>query len=277
MQPYLNLLADVLENGLDKSDRTGVGTRSVFGRQVRYDLRQGFPMLTTKRLHWRSIVHELLWFLQGDSNVAYLQKNGVSIWNEWATESGELGPVYGVQWRAWPGRDGESIDQVAALVDGLKNKPDSRRHIISGWNVADLPDESQKPWENAEQGRMALPPCHLLYQWWVGAGRLHALLYIRSNDIFLGHPFNVASVALFTHMLAQQCDLEVGDLVISIGDCHLYSNHFEQAKEQLTRTPRTLPTLKIHRRPDDIFGYQFEDFTLEGYDPLPNISAPIAI
>ena len=257
MKQYLALLQDVMDNGTDKGDRTGTGTRSVLGRQVRYDLAEGFPLLTTKKLHIRSILHELLWFLSGETNIQYLQDNGVSIWNDWATESGELGPVYGAQWRRWQGADGQVFDQVAALVDGLKNNPDSRRHIISGWNVALLPDESKKPWENAEAGLMALPPCHLLYQFYVSDGKLSASLYIRSNDLFLGNPYNTASLAFLTHMLAQQCDLDVGEIVMSIGDAHIYTNHFEQVKTQLSRTPGALPQLKIKRKPDSIFDYKF--------------------
>jgi len=277
MKQYLALLQDVMNNGTDKGDRTGTGTRSVLGRQVRYDLAEGFPLLTTKKLHIRSILHELLWFLSGETNIQYLQDNGVSIWNDWATESGELGPVYGAQWRRWQGADGQVFDQVAALVDGLKNNPDSRRHIISGWNVALLPDESKKPWENAEAGLMALPPCHLLYQFYVADGKLSASLYIRSNDLFLGNPYNTASLAFLTHMLAQQCDLDVGEIVMSIGDAHIYTNHFEQVKTQLSRTPGALPQLKIKRKPDSIFDYKFEDFEIVNYEAQAHIAAPIAV
>jgi thymidylate synthase len=277
MKQYLTLLQDVMENGVEKGDRTGTGTRSVFGRQLRYDLAEGFPLLTTKKLHIRSILHELLWFLSGETNIKYLQDNGVSIWNAWATESGELGPVYGAQWRNWPGADGQVFDQVAALVDSLKNNPDSRRHIINGWNVALLPDETKKPWENAEAGLMALPPCHLLYQFYVANGKLSASLYIRSNDLFLGNPYNTASLAFLTHMLAQQCDLEVGEIVMSIGDAHIYSNHFEQVNEQLSRTPGSLPQLVIKRKPASIFDYQFDDFEIVNYESQAHISAPIAV
>jgi thymidylate synthase len=277
MKQYLALLQDVMENGVEKGDRTGTGTRSVLGRQVRYDLAEGFPLLTTKKLHIRSILHELLWFLSGETNIKYLQDNGVSIWNDWATESGELGPVYGAQWRRWAGADGQVFDQVAALVEGLKNNPDSRRHIISGWNVALLPDESKKPWENAEAGLMALPPCHLLYQFYVANGRLSASLYIRSNDLFLGNPYNTASLAFLTHMLAQQCDLDVGEIVMSIGDAHIYTNHFEQVKTQLARTPGALPKLVIKRKPDSIFDYQFDDFEIVDYVSQAHIAAPIAV
>ncbi|AFJ02947.1 Thymidylate synthase [Methylophaga frappieri] len=277
MQPYLALLRDVMENGVDKSDRTGTGTRSVFGRQLRYDLRAGFPLLTTKKLHIRSILHELLWFLSGETNIRYLQENGVSIWDEWATPDGELGPVYGAQWRRWQGADGQVYDQVTDLVEGLKNNPDSRRHIINGWNVAELPIESDKPWENAAAGRMALPPCHLLYQFYVADKTLSASLYIRSNDLFLGNPYNTASLAFLTHMLAQQCDYDVGDIVISIGDAHIYRNHFEQVQTQLQREPGPLPQLRIRRRPASIFDYRFEDFEIVNYEAQPHIKAPIAV
>lgn len=277
MNPYLELLADVMENGVDKGDRTGTGTRSVFGRQIRYDLSQGFPLLTTKKLHIKSIAYELLWFLRGDTNIQFLKENGVSIWDEWATGDGELGPVYGAQWRRWSGSDGEVYDQVQALIDGLRNNPNSRRHIISGWNVAELPDERMSPQENVEAGRMALPPCHAFYQFYVANNALSASLYIRSNDLFLGHPYNTASLALLTHMLAQQCDLDVGEIIISIGDAHIYANHFEQVQEQLMRTPRSLPTLRIKRKPDSLFDYEYDDFEIMDYDPLPHIAAPIAV
>ena len=277
MKQYLSLLQDVMQNGVEKGDRTGTGTRSVFGRQLRYDLAKGFPLLTSKKLHIRSILHELLWFLSGETNIKYLQDNGVSIWNAWATESGKLGPVYGAQWRRWQGADDQVFDQISTLVDGLKNNPDSRRHIISGWNVALLPDETKKPWENAEAGLMALPPCHLLYQFYVAGGKLSASLYIRSNDLFLGNPYNTASLAFLTHMLAQQCNLEVGDIIISIGDAHIYSNHFEQVNEQLTRNPGSLPQLVIKRKPASIFDYQFDDFEIVNYEPQAHISAPIAV
>jgi len=277
MKQYLSLLQDVMQNGVEKGDRTGTGTRSVFGRQLRYDLTEGFPLLTSKKLHIRSILHELLWFLSGETNIKYLQDNGVYIWNAWATESGELGPVYGAQWRRWQGADDQVFDQISTLVDGLKNNPDSRRHIISGWNVALLPDETKKPWENAEAGLMALPPCHLLYQFYVAEGKLSASLYIRSNDLFLGNPYNTASLAFLTHMLAQQCNLEAGDIIISIGDAHIYSNHFEQVNEQLTRKPGSLPQLIIKRKPASIFDYQFDDFEIVNYEPQAHISAPIAV
>ncbi len=277
MKQYLELLEDVLENGVVKNDRTGTGTRSVFGRQLRYDLQQGLPLLTTKKLHIRSIIYELLWFLSGNTNIQFLQDNGVSIWNEWATTEGELGPVYGAQWRNWPGSDGQVYDQVVSLLDGLKNKPNSRRHIISGWNVASLPDEAQTPQENVRAGKMALPPCHLLYQWYVAEGKLSGALYIRSNDLFLGNPYNTCSLAFFTHMLAQQCNLDVGEIILSIGDCHLYNNHVQQAKVQLSREPRALPRLQFRRKPVSIFDYQYDDFVITGYDPHPAISAPIAV
>jgi thymidylate synthase len=273
---YLALLSDILANGVAKGDRTGTGTLSVFGRMYRHDLAQGFPLLTTKKLHIKSILHELLWFLRGDTNIRYLKDNGVTIWDEWATPEGELGPVYGAQWRRWKGADGREHDQVQALIDGIRRKPDSRRHIISGWNVADLPDESKPPEVNAAEGRMALPPCHVLYQFYVANGRLSCMLTQRSADCFLGVPFNAASVAFLTHMVAQQCELQPGEIVHSFGDLHLYSNHLEQARLQLTREPRPAPTLVIKRKPSSIFDYRFEDFAIEGYDPHPGIPAPIA-
>lgn len=273
---YLGLLQDVLDNGVRKGDRTGTGTLSVFGRMYRHDLSQGFPLLTTKKLHIRSILHELLWFLRGDTNIQYLKDNGVSIWNEWATPEGELGPVYGAQWRFWKGPNGETYDQVAALIEGIRKRPDSRRHIINAWNVAYLPDESKAPEQNAAEGRMALPPCHIMYQFYVANGRLSAHLTQRSGDLYLGIPFNCASLSFLTHMIAQQCDLEVGEIVHSIGDLHLYSNHLDQARLQLTRDPRALPQLVIKRKPESIFDYQFDDFEIAGYDPHPHIPAPIA-
>lgn len=274
---YLSLLSDILANGVKRGDRTGTGTLSVFGRMYRHDLREGFPLLTTKKLHVKSIVHELLWFLQGGTNTKYLKDHGVSIWDEWATETGDLGPIYGAQWRAWPGQDGQPIDQVAAVIDGIRRNPNSRRHIISAWNVAYLPDESQKPQENAAAGRMALAPCHVLYQFYVAQGRLSCMLTQRSADVLLGVPYNGASVAFLTHMIAQQCDLEPADIIHSFGDLHLYLNHTEQAKLQLTREPRTLPRLRIKRRPKSILDYQYEDFEVLGYDPHPHIPAPIAV
>jgi thymidylate synthase len=275
-QQYLALLSDILANGVAKGDRTGTGTLSVFGRMYRHDLSQGFPLLTTKKLHIKSILHELLWFLRGDTNIRYLKENGVTIWDEWATPEGELGPVYGAQWRRWKGADGREHDQVQALIEGLRRKPDSRRHLISGWNVADLPDESKPPEVNAAEGRMALPPCHVLYQFYVANGKLSCMLTQRSADCFLGVPFNAASVAFLTHMVAQQCELEPGEIVHSFGDLHLYSNHLEQARLQLTREPRPAPTLVIKRKPASLFDYRFEDFEIAGYDPHPGIPAPIA-
>lgn len=276
-QAYLNLLQELLDHGVAKGDRTGTGTLSLFGRMMRHDLATGFPLLTTKKLHVKSIIHELLWFLRGETNIAYLKANGVSIWDEWATETGELGPVYGAQWRYWRGEDGSVHDQVATLVDGLKTNPNSRRHIINAWNVALLPDEKQSPQANARAGKMALPPCHVMYQFWVADGKLSCMLTQRSGDCFLGVPYNTASVAFLTHMLAQQCDLQVGEIVHSLGDVHLYRNHLEQARLQLTRTPKALPTLAFRRRPDSILDYAFEDFVIAGYDPDPVISAPIAV
>jgi thymidylate synthase len=276
-QQYLALLNEILTTGVQKGDRTGTGTLSVFGRLYRHDLSKGFPLLTTKKLHIKSILHELLWFLQGGTNIRYLKENGVSIWNEWATPEGELGPVYGAQWRAWKGSDGEPIDQVSKLIDGIRNNPDSRRHIINAWNVACLPDERQSPAANAAQGKMALPPCHVMYQFWVANGKVSCMLTQRSGDVFLGIPYNSSSVAFLTHMVAQQCGLEPGDIVHSIGDLHLYSNHLEQARLQLSREPRPLPKLVIKRKPDSIFDYKFEDFAIEGYDPHPAIAAPIAV
>lgn len=264
MQQYLDLMQHVLNHGHDKSDRTGTGTLSVFGHQMRFDLAQGFPLLTTKKLHVRSIIHELLWFLAGDTNIAYLKANGVSIWNEWADENGDLGPVYGHQWRHWPARDGGEIDQIRQLVEGLKQSPDSRRHLVSAWNPSDV-------------DRMALPPCHALFQFYVADGRLSCQLYQRSADIFLGVPFNIASYALLTLMVAQVCGFKPGDFVWTGGDCHLYKNHLEQTRLQLSRELRTLPTLKINPDVTDLFAFRFEDFSLEGYDPHPHISAPVAV
>ncbi len=261
---YETFLRHVYENGADKTDRTGVGTRSVFGYQMRFDLSQGFPLVTTKKLHIRSIVHELLWFLQGDNNIKYLNDNGVTIWDEWADENGDLGPVYGVQWRSWPTADGRHIDQISNLIRTIKTTPDSRRMIVCAWNVGEI--------EN-----MALPPCHCLFQFYVANGKLSCQLYQRSCDIFLGVPFNIASYSLLTYMIAQQCDLEVGDFVWTGGDCHIYNNHFEQTELQLSREPRAYPKLVIHRRPESIFDYRFEDFEIVDYDPHPHIKAPIAV
>lgn len=259
-----------MENGVDRSDRTGTGTRSVFGRQMRFDLSAGFPCLTTKKLHLRSIIHELLWFLSGDTNIKYLKDNGVSIWDEWADENGDLGPVYGHQWRSWPTPDGGHIDQISKLVDSLKNNPDSRRHLVCAWNVADVDS-------------MALPPCHCLFQFYVGGPgetgkrKLSCQLYQRSADTFLGVPFNIASYALLTMMLAQVCDYEPGEFVHTLGDTHIYSNHFTQVAEQLSREPRKLPEMRLNPEVKDIFQFKFEDFTLEGYDPWPAIKAPVAV
>ncbi|GJH28572.1 thymidylate synthase [Caballeronia novacaledonica] len=277
MKQYLELLRDVLENGVAKGDRTGTGTKSVFGRQIRHDLSKGFPLLTTKKLHFKSIANELIWFLSGNTNVGWLNENGVTIWNEWATEDNELGPVYGKQWTAWPTKDGGSINQIDYVVNTLRTNPNSRRILFHGWNPEYLPDESISPQENAKQGRMALPPCHLLYQFYVAEGKLSSQLYIRSSDSFLGLPYNIASLALLTHMLAQQCDLVPHEIVVSIGDLHAYSNHIEQIQTQLTRDVRELPQLRIKRRPESIYDYKFEDFELVGYNPHPSIAAPIAV
>ena len=264
MQAYLDLLQHILDTGVDKGDRTGTGTRSVFGHQMRFDLADGFPLLTTKKLHLRSIIHELLWFLSGDTNIGYLKDNKVRIWDEWADENGDLGPVYGHQWRSWPARDGGTIDQISQLIDQIKTNPNSRRLMVTAWNPADV-----------EQ--MALPPCHCLFQFYVANGRLSCQLYQRSADVFLGVPFNIASYALLTMMVAQVCELEPGEFVHSFGDTHLYSNHFEQAREQLSRTPRTLPKMRINPEKKDIFGFVFEDFELVDYDPHPHIAAPVAV
>ena len=277
MKQYLDLLQDILDNGVSKGDRTGTGTLSVFARQYRHDLADGFPLLTTKKLHLKSIINELIWFLNGDTNTAWLKENGVSIWDEWATESGDLGPLYGAQWTAWPTRDGGAINQIDYVVDCLRKNPDSRRILFHGWNVEYLPDESVSPQENVEAGRMALPPCHLLYQFYVANGRLSAQLYIRSSDTFLGLPYNSASLAVLVMMLAQQCDLEPGEIIITTGDSHLYSNHLEQVREQLSREPRALPRLNILRRPESIYDYRFEDFELVDYDPHGHIAAPVAV
>lgn len=277
MKSYLELLTDVLENGAVKGDRTGTGTISVFGRQFRHDLSKGFPLLTTKKLHFKSIVNELIWFLGGDTNVKWLNENGVKIWNEWATEEGDLGPVYGKQWTAWPTKDGGTINQIDYVVNALKTNPNSRRILFHGWNVEYLPDEKVSPQENARQGKMALPPCHLLYQFYVVDNKLSAHLFIRSSDSFLGLPYNTASLACLTHMLAQQCDLDVGEIVISLSDVHIYSNHMEQVKTQIARAPRQLPELKLLRKPASIYDYKFEDFEVVGYDPHPHISAPVSI
>lgn len=277
MKAYLDLLQDVLDNGYEKGDRTGTGTLSVFGRQYRHHLKDGFPLLTTKKLHFKSIANELIWFLNGDTNTQWLKENGVSIWDEWATEKGDLGPIYGKQWTQWPTKEGESINQIDYVVHCLKNNPNSRRILFHGWNVEYLPDETVSPQENVKAGRMALPPCHLLYQFYVANNELSAQLYIRSSDSFLGLPYNTASLALLVHMLAQQCDLDVGEIIITTGDSHIYANHIEQVNTQLSREPRALPKLKIRRKPDSIYDYTFEDFEIIGYDPHPHIKAPVAI
>ncbi|TNI10757.1 thymidylate synthase [Aeromonas veronii] len=277
MKAYLELLQDIMDSGTVKGDRTGTGVKSVFGRQIRHNLADGFPLLTTKKLHFKSIANELIWFLSGDTNTRWLNENGVKIWDEWATETGDLGPIYGNQWTAWPTKDGGAINQIDYVVNALKNNPNSRRILFHGWNVEYLPDESVSPQDNVRNGKMALPPCHLLYQFYVADGKLSAQLYLRSSDIFLGYAYNQSSLALLTHMLAQQCDLTPHEIIISFGDVHAYSNHFEQIQEQLSREPRKLPELKILRKPDSIYDYKFEDFEIVGYDPHPHIKAPVAI
>lgn len=264
MKAYLDLLRNIMENGVLKEDRTGVGTQSVFGYQFRHDLSKGFPLLTTKKVHLKSIIYELLWFLNGDTNVKYLQEHGVRIWNEWANENGDLGPVYGKQWRSWTGADGKTHDQIKMVLDLIKNNPDSRRIIVNAWNVGDL-------------DQMALSPCHCLFQFYVAEGKLSCQLYQRSADVFLGVPFNIASYALLTMMIAKVCDLEYGTFVHTFGDVHLYNNHREQAEKQLKRTPRNLPTMIIDKKPDSLFDYQYEDFKLVDYRPYPKISAPVAV
>ena len=264
MKQYHDLIRHVLENGTEKSDRTGTGTKSVFGYQMRFDLSEGFPLITTKKLHLRSIIHELLWFLKGDSNIEYLKENGVSIWDEWADENGDLGPVYGVQWRSWPARDGKTIDQITQLIDQIKSNPDSRRLIVSAWNVGEIP-------------HMALPPCHAFFQFYVADGKLSCQLYQRSADIFLGVPFNIASYALLTMMVAQVCDLELGDFVHTFGDAHIYSNHMEQVQLQISRKPRPLPSMEINPEVKNIFDFKYEDFTLKNYDPHPHIKGKVAV
>lgn len=277
MKPYLDLLDKILTEGALKGDRTGSGTLSIFGHQMRFNLADGFPLVTTKKIHVKSIIHELLWFLSGNTNIAYLQKNKVSIWDEWADEQGELGPIYGYQWRTWPTSDGKSIDQIRQAVDQLKTTPNSRRIIVSAWNPADLPDESISPQQNVANGKMALAPCHTLFQFYVADGRLSCQMYQRSCDTFLGVPFNIASYALLTHMVAQQTDLAVGDFIWTGGDVHLYTNHVEQAKLQLTRTPYRLPVLSIKRKPPSIFDYRYEDFEVLDYLCHDPIKAEISI
>ena len=264
MQQYLDLMRHVKDHGTLKTDRTGTGTRSVFGYQMRFNLQDGFPLVTSKKLHLKSIIHELIWFLNGSTNIAYLTENGVSIWDDWADADGELGPIYGYQWRSWPAPNGGHIDQIAQVMDQIKFNPDSRRLIVSAWNVADIP-------------RMKLPPCHALFQFYVADGKLSCQLYQRSADIFLGVPFNIASYAILTHMMAQQAGLEVGDFIWTGGDCHLYSNHMEQVDTQLARDLKPLPKLVIKRKPESIFDYRFEDFEITGYDPHPGIKAPVAV
>lgn len=264
MQQYLDLITHILADGSDKSDRTGTGTQSVFGYQMRFNLADGFPVLTTKKVHLRSIIYELLWFLNGDTNIKYLNEHGVKIWDEWADDNGDLGPVYGHQWRSWPASDGTTVDQISLVVDQIKNKPDSRRHIVSAWNVPEV-------------NKMALPPCHTLFQFYVADGKLSCQLYQRSADVFLGVPFNIASYSLLTMMMAQVCDLIPGDFVHTFGDTHLYSNHMEQAHLLLTRRPSQLPTMKLNPNVKDIFGFEFDDFSLENYNPQPHIKAPVAV
>ena len=264
MKSYLSLLQHIMENGVLKSDRTGTGTKSVFGYQMRFDLSEGFPVLTTKKLHLRSIIHELLWFIKGDTNIKYLNDNGVTIWDEWADSNGDLGPVYGGQWRSWRGADGKTVDQLSGLIEGIKKNPDSRRHIISAWNVGEL-------------DKMALPPCHAMVQFYVANGKLSCQLYQRSADVFLGVPFNIASYALFTMMVAQVCDLTPGEFIHTFGDAHIYTNHFDQVALQLSREPRVLPQMVINNDVKSIFDFKYEDFVLTGYDPHPGIKAPIAV
>ena len=277
MKTYLQLLQDILDKGSRKDDRTGTGTISLFGYQMRFDLARGFPCVTTKKLHLRSIIHELLWFLKGETNIAYLNENGVSIWDEWADESGDLGPVYGAQWRNWPAPDGRHIDQVSSLLDDLRSRPDSRRHIISAWNPAVLPDETRSPQENARAGLQALPPCHMMFQFHVVNGKLSCQMYQRSADVFLGVPFNIASYALLTMMIAQVLDLEPGDFIISLGDAHIYLNHLEQVQTQLSRETFPLPVMRINPDRKDLFGFVYEDFELQNYQCHAGIKAPIAI
>ncbi|MDQ6997317.1 MAG: thymidylate synthase [Mariprofundus sp.] len=277
MKAYLDLMRHVRNNGTQKGDRTGTGTQSVFGHQMRFDLTQGFPLVTTKKVHLKSIIHELLWFLKGDTNTRYLTENGVKIWNEWATEDGSLGPVYGFQWRNWPAPNGQLIDQIDELIQQIKSKPNSRRLIVSAWNVADLPDESISPQANVANGKMALAPCHAFFQFYVADGKLSCQLYQRSADIFLGVPFNIASYALLTMMIAQVCDLEVGDFVHTFGDAHLYSNHSEQVETQLARETFPLPTMQINTDVKSIFDFKIDDFELSNYECHPGIRAPIAI
>jgi thymidylate synthase len=274
MKQYHDLISHILENGVQKGDRTGTGTKSVFGYQMRFDLNEGFPLVTTKKIHLKSIIYELLWFLKGDTNISYLQENGVKIWNEWANENGDLGPVYGHQWRNW---NSEDIDQIKELIHTLKTNPNSRRMMVSAWNPSVMPDTSKSFETNVAQGKAALPPCHAFFQFYVANGKLSCQLYQRSADVFLGVPFNIASYALFTMMVAQVCDLKLGDFVHTFGDAHIYNNHFDQVELQLSRTPRALPTMKLNSEVESIFDFSFEDFTLENYDPHPHIKGKVAI
>ncbi|MAJ68183.1 MAG: thymidylate synthase [Pseudomonadota bacterium] len=277
MKEYLALMRHIRDNGVKKEDRTGTGTLSVFGYQMRFDLNEGFPLVTTKKCHLRSIIHELLWFLKGETNIAYLKENGVSIWDEWATDEGELGPVYGHQWRSWTGADGETVDQITALINEIKTNPDSRRLIVSAWNPSVLPDPTMSPKDNAAHGKQALPPCHTLFQFYVLEGKLSCQLYQRSGDVFLGVPFNIASYALLTLMVAQVCGLEPGEFIHTLGDAHLYLNHLEQTELQLSREPFARPTMRLNPEVRDIFGFSIDDFTLENYQSHPHIKAPVAI
>ena len=277
MKEYLALMRHIRDNGVKKEDRTGTGTLSVFGYQMRFDLNEGFPLVTTKKCHMSSIIHELLWFLKGETNIAYLKENGVSIWDEWATDEGELGPVYGHQWRSWTGADGETVDQITALINEIKTNPDSRRLIVSAWNPSVLPDPTMSPKDNAAHGKQALPPCHTLFQFYVLEGKLSCQLYQRSGDVFLGVPFNIASYALLTLMVAQVCGLEPGEFIHTLGDAHLYLNHLEQTELQLSREPFARPTMRLNPEVRDIFGFSIDDFTLENYQSHPHIKAPVAI
>lgn len=277
MKVYLDLLRHVRTHGVDKSDRTGTGTRSIFGHQMRFDLEQGFPLVTTKKVHLKSIVHELLWMLQGSSNIGYLNENGVRIWDEWADEAGELGPVYGVQWRSWAAPDGSTIDQIAWVENEIRKNPDSRRLVVSAWNPAYLPDTGISPKANASNGKMALPPCHTMFQFYVVEGRLSCQLYQRSGDLFLGIPFNIASYALLTQMMAQATGLKPGEFIHTLGDAHIYHNHFEQVDLQLSREPRPLPKMNINPEVHSIFGFKYTDFEIHGYEPHPPIKAPVAV
>ena len=277
MKEYLALMRHIRDNGVKKEDRTGTGTLSVFGYQMRFDLNEGFPLVTTKKCHLRSIIHELLWFLKGETNIAYLKENGVSIWDEWATDEGQLGPVYGHQWRSWTGADGETVDQITALINEIKTNPDSRRLIVSAWNPSVLPDPTMSPKDNAAHGKQALPLCHTLFQFYVLEGKLSCQLYQRSGDVFLGVPFNIASYALLTLMVAQVCDLQPGEFIHTLGDAHLYLNHLEQTELQLSREPFARPIMRLNPEVKDIFGFSIDDFTLENYQSHPHIKAPVAV